>query len=50
MTKFILFQVKIFKMEKNPEQSFADEEPLLYHEYPNPGKYTIKSTKPMNNA
>jgi len=30
-------------------KSFKEEEPLLYHEFPNPGKYTIKSTKPMNN-
>lgn len=28
---------------------FAQQEPLLYHEMPQPGKYTIKSTKPMNN-
>ena len=29
--------------------SFADQEPLLYHSEPSPGKYTIKTTKPMNN-
>ena len=31
------------------QKAFDHEEPLLYHEYPTPGKYTIKSTKPMNN-
>ena len=29
--------------------SYAEEEPLLYHSTPIPGKFTIKSTKPMNN-
>ena len=37
-------------MDKKQTHSFADEEPLLYHEFPTPGKYTIKSTKPMNSA
>ncbi len=37
-------------MEKSEHQkAFANEEPLLYHEQGNPGKYTVKSTKPMNN-
>lgn len=31
------------------QKAFAEEEPLLYHEQGTPGKYTIKSTKPMNN-
>ena len=31
------------------QKAFEQEEPLLYHEFPTPGKYTIKSTKPMNN-
>ena len=26
-----------------------DQEPLLYHSVPSPGKFTIKTTKPMNN-
>ena len=29
--------------------NYAEEEPLLYHSSPFPGKFTIKSTKPMNN-
>jgi malate dehydrogenase (oxaloacetate-decarboxylating)(NADP+) len=29
--------------------TYEEEEPLLYHQNPYPGKYTIKSTKPMNN-
>src|SRR5450830_1578071 len=29
-------------MENKPKHSFAEEEPLLYHEFPNPGKYTNK--------
>ena len=29
--------------------AFSREEPLLYHSTPTPGKYTIKTTKPMNN-
>ena len=29
-------------------EAFAKEEPLLYHSTPVPGKYTIKTTKPMN--
>ena len=29
--------------------AFNKEEPLLYHSTPVPGKYTIKTTKPMNN-
>jgi malate dehydrogenase (oxaloacetate-decarboxylating)(NADP+) len=28
---------------------FEEEEPLLYHQCPVPGKYTIKTTKSMNN-
>jgi len=28
---------------------FTDEEVLQYHSHPTPGKYTIKSIKPMNN-
>ena len=35
--------------KKAEAEAFAQEEPLLYHEMPKPGKYTIKSTKPMNN-
>lgn len=30
-------------------KNYAEEEPLLYHSTPIPGKYTIKTTKPMNN-
>lgn len=30
--------------------NYKEEEPLLYHMYPTPGKYCIKTTKPMNNA
>lgn len=30
-------------------KNYEDEEPLLYHSTPMPGKYTIKTTKPMNN-
>lgn len=30
-------------------KNFEDEEPLLYHSSPTPGKFTIKTTKPMNN-
>jgi malate dehydrogenase (oxaloacetate-decarboxylating)(NADP+) len=30
-------------------KKFKEEEPLLYHEQPYPGKYKIASTKPMNN-
>ena len=29
--------------------NYEKEEPLLYHSTPYPGKYTIKTTKPMNN-
>jgi len=29
-------------------EAYAREEPLLYHSQPIPGKYTIKTTKPMN--
>jgi len=29
--------------------NYKDEEPLLYHSTPTPGKYTVKTTKPMNN-
>jgi malate dehydrogenase (oxaloacetate-decarboxylating)(NADP+) len=36
-------------MSSEQQVAFDHEEPLLYHEYPTPGKYTIKSTKPMNN-
>ena len=32
-----------------PATNYDDEEPLLYHETPFPGKYTIKTIKPMNN-
>ena len=31
-------------------KSFSKAEPLLYHQYPQPGKFTVKTTKPMNNA
>lgn len=34
---------------KAEEDYAAKQEPLLYHMYPQPGKYTIKSTKDMNN-
>jgi len=30
-------------------KNYEEEEPLLYHSTPIPGKYTIKTTKPMNN-
>lgn len=30
-------------------RNYEEEEPLLYHSNPIPGKYTIKTTKPMNN-
>lgn len=30
-------------------RNYQEEEPLLYHTTPIPGKYTIKTTKPMNN-
>ena len=30
-------------------RTYEEEEPLLYHSTPIPGKYTIKTTKPMNN-
>ena len=30
-------------------RNYEEEEPLLYHSTPTPGKYTIKTTKPMNN-
>ena len=30
--------------------NYEEEEPLLYHSTPIPGKFTIKSTKPMNNV
>jgi malate dehydrogenase (oxaloacetate-decarboxylating)(NADP+) len=33
---------------KNAHHDFAHEEALLYHQYPTPGKYTIKTVKPMN--
>ncbi len=29
-------------------KKYSDSEPLLYHQYPRPGKFTIKPTKPMN--
>ena len=29
--------------------NYEEEEPLLYHSSSFPGKFTIKSTKPMNN-
>jgi malate dehydrogenase (oxaloacetate-decarboxylating)(NADP+) len=35
--------------KEKKQLTYEEEEPLLYHEYPQPGKYTIKSTKPMNN-
>ena len=31
-------------------RTYEEEEPLLYHSTPIPGKFTIKSTKPMNNV
>ena len=30
-------------------KTYEEEEPLLYHSQPIPGKFTIKTTKPMNN-
>jgi len=30
-------------------RTYEEEEPLLYHSHPTPGKYTIKTIKPMNN-
>jgi malate dehydrogenase (oxaloacetate-decarboxylating)(NADP+) len=33
---------------KIDSDTFEKEEPLLYHSTPTPGKYTIKTTKPMN--
>lgn len=30
-------------------KTYEEEEPLLYHSTPQPGKFTIKTTKPMNN-
>ena len=30
-------------------KTYEEEEPLLYHSTPAPGKFTIKTTKPMNN-
>ena len=34
---------------KVKSRTYEEEEPLLYHSHPVPGKYTIKTTKPMNN-
>jgi len=31
------------------KKAFEQEEPLLYHEFPTPGKFKVASTKPMNN-
>jgi len=36
------------KDSKLDSSAFNEEEPLLYHSTPMPGKYTIKTTKPMN--
>jgi len=30
-------------------KTYGGKEPLLYHSVPTPGKFTIKTTKPMNN-
>ena len=30
-------------------KKYEEAEPLLYHKCPTPGKFTIKTTKPMNN-
>ena len=32
------------------QHDFAEEEPLLYHENPSPGKFTVKCTKSMQNS
>ena len=32
-----------------PAVNYEEEEPLLYHSSPFPGKFTIKTTKPMHN-
>ena len=39
------------KTDNQAEKSsnFKDEEALMYHSNPTPGKYTIKTIKPMNN-
>lgn len=38
-------------MEKvpSPRKKFTNQEALDYHQFPEPGKYTIHPTKPMNN-
>jgi malate dehydrogenase (oxaloacetate-decarboxylating)(NADP+) len=49
-----LEQIKL-KMQSKPQPesihskpNFDELEPLLYHEFPTPGKYTVKTIKPMN--
>lgn len=37
------------EIKDEDEDDTAKLEPLLYHEHPQPGKYTVKSIKPMNN-
>lgn len=37
------------RMSMTKGRNYEDEEPLLYHSTPVPGKFTIKTTKPMNN-
>lgn len=34
----------------SPRKTFTNQEALDYHQYPEPGKFNIQSTKPMNNA
>jgi malate dehydrogenase (oxaloacetate-decarboxylating)(NADP+) len=37
-------------MEKGvPKKSFTNQEALDYHQFPEPGKFVIQATKPMNN-
>jgi hypothetical protein len=34
---------------QNQAKNYEEEEALLYHSDPTPGKFTVKTIKPMNN-
>jgi hypothetical protein len=49
MTKFKVFLKNLIKQVTVEKKFEAEPEALMYHRLPRPGKFTIKTTKPMNN-
>jgi malate dehydrogenase (oxaloacetate-decarboxylating)(NADP+) len=49
IAKRYIYLLRMENRKMSGSSNYEEEEPLLYHSCPTPGKFTIKTTKPMNN-